>query len=199
LLEEWRPPNEVQYRITDSFAGPYAHLYVHDLDANSQFPLFARVIFYEVPPGSIGISTVVSVSTTLALGVIASVSNAFVNHSSVDTSIAALILALPATIAFWLQPSPERHELGVAPLSSRLGLIASGGLAYVGALLLIAIGAEAPLSGWVGSIFRAALIIVPALSLWCSIVLVRKWKLALERWRRIQEGRPGANEAREIC
>jgi hypothetical protein len=84
----------------------------------------------------------------MGLVTVAAASLAFVKVNGIGASVASIIVALPAIVAFWIQPSPGGGELLTAPLSSRLGLLASGLLAYVGALCLVVMQAVAPVSSW---------------------------------------------------
>lgn len=186
-LREWTPLNRSQYRVTSAAGSRYAHIYIHDLDGSYQFPIFARVIFYEVPPGAIGNSALLSASTTLALLVMALLSQAFVSRESSATPLAALIVALPATVALWLQPTPDRQQLLTSPLSSRVGLIASGAFAYGGALLLLVIAVEAPVVGPLRWILQVCLIGLVVPSALCTFVLFERWSTGLKRWRRLQD------------
>jgi hypothetical protein len=188
-LCKWVPPRKVQARQTQSPASGYAHLYVHGLNETDHFPIFARVIFYEVPPGSVGTAAVVSAATSLALATVAALGFEFMTGPSDGVSVASLVVALPATVAFWLQPSSDRHELLMAPLSSRVGLLVSGALAYLGALLLIVVEATRPhTAGWQWLV-QAALGVFAIGSIACSISLFRKWKQGLDRLRCAQKTR----------
>jgi hypothetical protein len=185
-LQEWQPPGRLQYRKTESPASNYAHLYIHGLNRQKHFPLFARVIFYEVPPGSLGSTAIVSAATSLALVVVAALSGKYVSSPSIDTAIASLVVALPATVAFWLQPWPDRHELLTAPLASRLGLLGAGSLAYLGSLLLLIVPAVVP-TGPIGrGILQAVFLFLALASLSCTSLLGRKWVTGLRRFRAAQ-------------
>jgi hypothetical protein len=156
------------------------------LNRQKHFPLFARVIFYEVPPGSLGSTAIVSAATSLALVVVAALSGKYVSSPSIDTAIASLVVALPATVAFWLQPWPDRHELLTAPLASRLGLLGAGSLAYLGSLLLLIVPAVVP-TGPIGrGILQAVFLFLALASLSCTSLLGRKWVTGLRRFRAAQ-------------
>lgn len=181
-LKEWEPPHHVQYRKSDARYASYAHLYVHGLNKRQErFPLFARVIFYERPPGSIGTVAAISTMTSLGVVVMAAVGWWLFAADSFLSVVAGLIVALPATVAVWLQPSFDRDELLSAPLSARVGLLGSGLIAYSSALLLVIGGAIGPL-GWPGHTTLVGLLAAFAVaSCACSRNLIGKWRKATIR------------------
>jgi hypothetical protein len=188
-LTRWHPPppKGIQSRRTQATAPTYAHLYVNGLQDQDHFPLFARIIFYEVPPGTAGVTLIACVATSLGLVTVAAASLAFVRANGVGASVASIIIALPATVAFWLQPSTDGRELLTVPLSSRLGLLASGLVAYLGALCLVVMQAVAPVSSWWKWLFQGILGLLACGSLLNTVAISRKVAAARRRYEQCQK------------
>ena len=102
-------------------------------------------------------------------------------------SVASLVVALPATVAFWLQPAPDRHEPpNGAAVVPNFGLLVSALLAYGSALLLIVVQAVAPIhNGW-RWVLELTLSLFATASVFTTLVLIRKWRKGFQRLREAQ-------------
>ncbi|KJF18048.1 hypothetical protein [Acidithrix ferrooxidans] len=186
-LEEWEPPHKrVQYRSTTAHPTIYAHIYIHGLHKVDHEPLFARVIFYEIPPGSIGTVTIISSITAFALLVLTIVFHWLVAAPSGQPAIAGLVVALPATAAFWLQPTFEKRDLVTAPLSSRVGLLASGGVAYASALLLVVADAFSPVPKPLLWVLQGIMTVLAGLGIYIGVKLALICRHNIATFRKIK-------------
>lgn len=176
-LKEYVPDSrKIQYRTTDAVPNTYSHIYLHGMNRLDRFPLYARVIFYEIPPGSLGVASIVSLLTSLTLVLVAFFSGVLLSGKSDQAAaIVALVVALPGTMAFWLQPTLDRADLLSAPILSRAGLILSGTLAYLSSLLLLIVQPLTPM-GFGGLVaVWAILALFAAGNLSASVYLTMRW------------------------
>jgi hypothetical protein len=132
----WSAPEDVQVKSEDAGL-PYAHLYAHNLSELDPRPLFARVVFYERPPGSLAATMLFSL---LAVATIA-VTTAAYPHVVHHADLFAVVLAIPAAAALWLGPLFGESDLVQAPLSARMGALTSGLIGYGAALQVVVAGA----------------------------------------------------------
>jgi len=163
----------------------YAHLYIHGLNDSEHFPLEARVTFYERPPGSIAVVTLISLLTSLILAMFAGLAHGFITKDArVASSVTALLLPFPATAAFWLQPSFGNTDFLSVPLASRIGLIVTGLLSFIGAIVINIAGLLSPLSKFEAWTIQLTLIVMIVLSIITTVILVtrmvRGYKIASE-------------------
>jgi hypothetical protein len=154
---QWTPPVGVQVK-SEERGLPYAHLYVHGLAEEGPQPLFARVVFYERPPGSLGATLLFS---TLGAATILVTAVAY-QHVVLHADLFALLLAIPAAAALWLGPLFDTSDLVQAPLAARMGALSAGILAY-GAALQVVIAGAFGLTGWISWTFMWVLWVLPSL------------------------------------
>jgi len=130
-------PPDVMDIGADRVGAPYAHLYVGGSQvAQVPDPLFVRVIFYERPPGSMGLAlamAILMIGTFLAF--LTNVVGLLNSRVAIDDT-APLLLALPGTATVWLRRSLSGIDLLVAPVRARLALLATGMSSYSAAVLL---------------------------------------------------------------
>lgn len=174
VLKDWHAPITVQYLGHDIAGTPYSHLYAHGLHLHSPFPLFARVVFYERPIGSTGIAWTFSLVLTLLLVALAIVFPRMISLGTVAVDVPALILLLPGTAALWLRPTFDSVDLLRAPLASRLGLLITGVLSYLGAIHLVISQFYMPASVRTTAAFHCALQVIAGLSAITTLVLTHR-------------------------
>ncbi len=196
VLQEWhlgRGERErgLDYRGAHERGANYAHLYLHGLQDRQHFAVFSRIVFYERLPGSLGVVSLVSFLITATLAVIAFSARHALIHGGVDLGITAILLAIPGTVSFWIQPSLDRSELLTAPLASKLGLLGSGAFAYSGALTLTAAQLSGELSERMSWLVQSILLLLAAGSIAMSVVLILKLMHGVGDYNKVKDGDNG--------
>jgi hypothetical protein len=165
--------NEVLAVGQDKTGAPYAHLYVGGGHKLNRQQVFARVIFYERPPGTIASILFVVLLTLGTLGLYLPYLALLVQADNAASS--AFLLALPGTAAIWIGKTIASDErLLVAPISARAGVFLAG----VSSLLATVLSAVARLGD------NASTKHVPVWLLvfwWVSIVILLGVALQLSR------------------
>jgi hypothetical protein len=172
-----RFPAGVLYVGGEQVGLPRAHLYVGGArrGTNPKY-LWARVIFYERPLGSLGLSLALAALTGATLLVFLLNSTALVNnevkHTLDDTP--ALLLALPGAAIVWLRSVNAQANFLQAPLRASFLFTATGAASFAAAVSLAVARLEAGAAGrgwlvwlWIGLIVGLVLLSVPViLGLW---------------------------------
>lgn len=115
---------------------PYAHLYVHHLEAKEAHDLTTVIEFSEIPPGALGAATLVAASTAVLIIGFALLGAGTAN--GLETDLPAVLLALPAVAASWLGQASNGESLLRTSLTTRLGTLGAGVIAFTSALLYVA-------------------------------------------------------------
>ncbi len=120
---------------------PYVHLYLGQRGLASpddeRARLFAYAKFHEVPPGSIGLATVLQVSVAASLVAFGRYLDFLLTSSTMSTDVPVLFLALPVAMAIWLQPSMEGLDLQRSSVAARIGNLLSGLTSFTAGLTFI--------------------------------------------------------------
>jgi hypothetical protein len=172
----------VQYLGRDSRRRPFAHLYLHGCNGFYPQDLFARAIFYERPPGSLGRSFIISLLNSIVLLGVSPFYLATINSAgSVDT--AALLVAAPGIFALGLQASTVTSpDVLQSPLSARVGLLGSAALSFAAALT-VALG-NAATRYWSAGIPNVAVTVVLATTF--ALSTIGAWVLTTLLARRLR-------------
>lgn len=165
---------------------PFAHMYLAHGNEQDPVELTASVKFLEVPPGSIGLSTVLSLAVTLVLGISWAFLPDLLRSDSFSADLPLVFLALPPAAVIVLQPSLEGLDQQRAPLSARLGLLTAGGLAFVaGVYFLLARAiwsasqvddAKLPIPAWITYSWEGGMIVGGLLTLYLLWALWRSFR-----------------------
>ena len=113
------------------------HLYVGEGARNPHTRYSARVVFYEVPPGTQGLTALLaSVGALITLAFLWNL-EALVRNGSVISGVPALFLAIPGTFSIFSFPSSVADRIQQAPLRARVGLGLTAAASIGGAFDLV--------------------------------------------------------------
>lgn len=134
---EKRPNPKPSVRLEEPSGLPYAHLYVRNFSFVHDRRMATVITFNEVPPGTLGMASVVSAVTSALLVGFTIVREHHQELAKIN-SFPPFLLAFLALLASWLGFSSDREVLLRASLLGRLGLIATTVLSLASALLYTA-------------------------------------------------------------
>ncbi len=109
---------------------PYAHLYTRDFRFAEPFNLRTVVEFAEMPPGALGGASLVALVSAILVVT-------FTLLGPPNSNLSALILAAPAIAASWMGVAADNESLLRTSLTTRVGLLVSGLLSFLGGLLYV--------------------------------------------------------------
>jgi len=122
-------------RVRHRQALPHAHLYTRGLHKATPQQLLMVVNFAEIPPGTLGVATVLAFISTLTMLLLAAV---IPDSASANGDILALLLAVPGFVATFIGYSMDRIQR--SSLTTLAGLLGVGAVSF-GASLLYALTA----------------------------------------------------------
>jgi hypothetical protein len=182
--KRWKPHESGTFWKAVKTGLPYSHIYCRRFHKVKRRPLIVRAVFYERPPGSLGMAVLTSWIVTLMLISFASIVDRLLVHRSGLTA-APFIVAIPGTVALWAQRTLSRHSILVAPLLSRFTFLSSALLALMAALLLIIVQVFNPNGSCVRFMASLSMAIFGLVSLLLSLYVSVRLKNGLRDLRSI--------------
>jgi hypothetical protein len=168
-----RPNNEAHVFLANGYMG--------DIDK-----LYARVVFYEKPPGMLGAAFVLS--TTLALMLLAFLLNLrqliAVEGGAIDG--AALLALAPGLAAAVLLPSMGDEVVRQGPLRARVAMLATQAVSLTAAATLLIFDGHVGPNGDVPSFYYALLLVMIAVLAFVSLAVGHALRLTTRTFRYAQ-------------
>ena len=144
------------------------HLYVGEGARDPRTRYSARLVFYEVPPGTQGLTALLaSVGALITLAFLWNLET-LVRNGSVISGVPALFLAIPGTFSIFSFPSSAADRIQQAPLRARVGLGLTAAASIGGAFDLVILCAHqyGSLSGVTWSLWWLLLAVFVAVAIW---------------------------------
>lgn len=125
----------------------YAHVRVRNLPdqvsmahrgPNGEYlraPLGVRVVFHEIPPGSVGFALLVSLSALLTLAVVGIALS--LRATQLSSDIPALLVAVPGLVGVLVGSTLEKDQLVSAPMIARISFLMTGMVCFVASMMFI--------------------------------------------------------------
>lgn len=130
---------EPYWRVRGRRGQDYFHMYTRALHSEEQDKLTVRLNFFEVPPGSIGRSSLASLAIAMVVLTICVLSGTDGGHQNpVDNQIAAFLLAVPGLAAAWMGFESRADQMLQGTVVSRLSLVVTFVQSFAAAVVLMA-------------------------------------------------------------
>jgi hypothetical protein len=127
---------EPYWRVRGRRGQDYFHMYTRALRSHEKDKLTVRLNFFEVPPGSIGRSSLAAVAIAMVVLTICVLSGT-PGGKPVDDQIAAFLLAVPGLAAAWMGFETRSDQMLQGTVVSRLSLVWTFVLSFAAAVLLM--------------------------------------------------------------
>jgi hypothetical protein len=130
---------EPYWRVRGRRGQDYFHMYTRALRSEEQDKLTVRLNFYEVPPGSVGRSSLAALAIAMVVLTICVLSGTDgYAKNPVDNQIAAFLLAVPGLAAAWMGFETRADQMLQGTVVSRLSLVVTFAQSFAAAVVLMA-------------------------------------------------------------
>ncbi len=130
---------------------PYVHMYLGGCTRRDS-RLFARVRFFERPPGSLGLARYSSIILLLVMILLGVFFKELVRPSDASlAAVPAILIGIPGLYALWLAPRQPSSAVTSRPVSALLSFLATGVASLLAALVLIISSASYSVVVWHGA------------------------------------------------